>query len=182
MQVSESLRACPPAIAAAAAALLWMAACDTPRAESNLPKSPFPRVTKVDISRSGSQPSVTSLSPDSATAMSGAFTLTVNGTHLTSSSLVLWNGAARPTVFVGSSQVTASISDSDLAFTGTAMVTVSDPAAGGAVSNPASFDVLSPGQAFPAVENWNVFVGGPPKEFLRGERWLAIQWSRTVRC
>src|SRR5947207_2148333 len=67
------------------------------------------------------------LVPD-ATAPGGAgFTLTMNGTGFVSGSVVNWNGDARATTFVSSSQLTASILAPDIAGPSTASVTVVNP-------------------------------------------------------
>jgi len=72
-----------------------------------------------------------------------AFTLTVNGTGFVSGATVNWNGSARTTTFVKSSQVTASITAADVATAGTANVTVVNP--GGVASNIAHFQVVKSG-------------------------------------
>ncbi len=54
-------------------------------------------------------PTITSLSPNSGVAGSAAFTLIVTGTNFLSSSMVQWNGSARPTTFASSTQVQAQI-------------------------------------------------------------------------
>jgi len=74
-----------------------------------------------------------------------AFTLTVNGTGFVSGATVYWNGNARTTTFVKSSQVTASITAADVATAGTANVTVGNPAPGGGMSNVAHFQVVKNG-------------------------------------
>ncbi len=60
------------------------------------------------------------------------FTLTVQGVGFTASSVVRWNGAARPTTFVSALQLTAAISAADVSGTGAmpilVPVTVYDPA------------------------------------------------------
>jgi hypothetical protein len=76
---------------------------------------------------------------------SAAFTLTVNGTNFVSGSTVYWNGSARTTTFVSASQLTASINATDVATTGTANVTVVNPASGGGTSNIATFEVVTNG-------------------------------------
>lgn len=76
---------------------------------------------------------------------SATFTLTVNGTGFVSGATVNWNGNARTTTFVSSSQVTATINATDVATAGTATVTVSNPAPGGGSSNPAYFEVIKGG-------------------------------------
>jgi len=74
-----------------------------------------------------------------------AFTLTVNGTGFVSGATVYWNGNARTTTFVTSSQVTASITKADVATAGTANVTVGNPAPGGGISNVAHFQIVKNG-------------------------------------
>lgn len=85
------------------------------------------------------------LSPDVKTPGSAAFTLTVNGTGFISGATVYWNGNARTTTFVNSSQVTASILATDLTTSSTASVTVGNPAPGGGLSNVAHFQIVKGG-------------------------------------
>lgn len=87
----------------------------------------------------------TPLVPGDKSPGSVAFTLTVNGTGFVSGATVNWNGSARTTTFVSSSQVTASINAADVATAGTANVTVSNPAPGGGISNVAHFQIVKPG-------------------------------------
>jgi hypothetical protein len=86
-------------------------------------------------------PTVTSLSPSSATAGGAAFTLTVNGTGFVSTSVVKFNGAAKTTTFVSATQLTAAITAADIATAGTATVTVTNPAPGGGTSGNLSFAI-----------------------------------------
>jgi hypothetical protein len=81
------------------------------------------------------------LVPDAVAPGSSGFTLTVNGTGFVSGSTINWNGSALPTTFVGASQLTATVSASEVATAGTASVTVVSPAAGGGASGPAFFQV-----------------------------------------
>src|SRR5438034_3196114 len=74
------------------------------------------------------------LVPDAVAPGGAGFTLTVNGTGFVSGSLVNWNGSARTTTFVGSSQLTATILASDIAAASTASVTVVNPVPGGGPS------------------------------------------------
>jgi len=87
----------------------------------------------------------TPLTPGTKVPGSAAFTLTVNGTGFVSGAAVLWNGSARTTTFVSSSQVTASINASDVAAAGTVNVTVQNPAPGGGISNVAHFQIVKAG-------------------------------------
>jgi len=77
----------------------------------------------------------------SIVAGSTAFTLTVDGASFTTSSVVSWNGAARPTTYVSATRLTAVISSADVGSAGTAQVTVSTPAPGGGTSSAAAFTV-----------------------------------------
>ena len=85
------------------------------------------------------------LSPGQKTPGAAAFTLTVNGTGFVSGATVYWNGSARTTTFVSEAKVTAAINAADVATAGTAIVTVSNPAPGGGMSNPAYFQIIKSG-------------------------------------
>jgi hypothetical protein len=86
-------------------------------------------------------PTITGLNPSSATPGGPAFTLTVNGTGFVDGAVVRWNGAARTTVYVSSTKLTAAIAAADIASAGTASVTVLNPGPGGVTSNAVSFVV-----------------------------------------
>jgi hypothetical protein len=96
-------------------------------------------------------PSLTALSPSSATAGGAAFTLTVNGTNFVSESVVGWNGADRITTYSSSAQLTASIPASDISTGGTAQVTVFNPAPGGGTSNSLNFTINPLGNPVPTL-------------------------------
>jgi pseudomonalisin len=87
-----------------------------------------------------STPVITSISPSSVIAGSGAFTLTVNGTGFTSSSTVGWNGSSLPTFFGSATQLTASVTGTLAAAAGTASITVSNA---GVVSNTATITITA---------------------------------------
>jgi len=75
-------------------------------------------------------PTISSLSPSNATLGGAAFTLTVNGTNLVGTSIVKWNGTALTTSYVSATQITAQVPASDLTTSGTASITVTNPAPG----------------------------------------------------
>src|SRR5580700_543530 len=75
------------------------------------------------------------LVPASTAPGGPGFSLTVNGTGFISGAVVRWNGSARATAFVNSSQLTVSILATDIASPSTATVTVVNPAPGGGASN-----------------------------------------------
>jgi hypothetical protein len=72
-------------------------------------------------------PTLSTLTPNSATAGDPAFTLTADGSNFVSGATVLWNGAARTTTFVSATRLTASIPASDIAAAGSVPVTVRNP-------------------------------------------------------
>jgi trimeric autotransporter adhesin len=76
-------------------------------------------------------PSVTSLSPSSATAGGNQFVLTVNGDDFRRNSLVVWNGSFSVTSFVSDDKLVASISAKDIERPGTVLVYVFNPPSGG---------------------------------------------------
>jgi len=86
-------------------------------------------------------PTITSLSPASATHGGAGFALTVNGTGYVSNSVVKWNGSARATTYVSSTQVTAQITAADITKAGTFKVTVTNLAPGGGTSAAKTFTV-----------------------------------------
>jgi hypothetical protein len=88
-------------------------------------------------------PTLTSISPTSATAGGAGFTLTVNGSNFISSSVVKWGGSNRTTTYVRSTQLTAAISASDIATAGTVAVTVFNPAPGGGNSIALGFSMTA---------------------------------------
>ena len=87
-------------------------------------------------------PTLTSMSPTTAVAGSGALTLTVNGSGFIAASRVRWNGADRPTTLLSAAQMTAAISAADVATAGTALVTVFTPAPGGGTSASLTFTII----------------------------------------
>jgi len=96
-------------------------------------------------------PTVTTIFPTGVIAGSGGFTLTINGTNFISASVVNFNGAAKTTTFVSSTQVTALILAGDVASVGTPGVTVTNPTPGGGTSNAATFNISSASNPVPAI-------------------------------
>jgi Tol biopolymer transport system component len=86
---------------------------------------------------------VSKISPNSAPAGALAFTLTVNGSNFLSGSQVSWNGNARTTTFISSSQLQAHIMAADLTSAGKVNVTVVNPAPGGGSSGAATFTIVA---------------------------------------
>lgn len=82
------------------------------------------------------------LAPDAITAGAPGFTLTVNGAFFTKSSVVQWNGQARPTSVVSDTVLRAEIRAGDIASPGSASITVVNAGASPSVSNALPFRVI----------------------------------------
>ncbi len=96
-------------------------------------------------------PRITAIAPSSAQAGGAAFILTVTGQNFVTDSVVRWNGAARTTTFVNSTQLTAAIPPEDIANVGSATITVFTPPAGGGESNGLTFAIEAPPNPTPVV-------------------------------
>jgi uncharacterized protein (TIGR03437 family) len=96
------------------------------------------------------QPLITGLSPTSAPAGSGPFTLTISGSGFISSSSVTFNGIPHLPSLISSSQLSISLTAADLPTSGTFAVVVTNPPPGGGLSNTAVFSVT------PSVEVINI--------------------------
>jgi hypothetical protein len=104
-------------------------------------------------------PSITSLSPPSASTGGAAFTLTVNGTNFISTSAVQWNGTGRTTSYVSATQLTASITAADIATAGSAGVTVVNPTPGGGTSAAANLAINNPAPSISSLSPPNANAG-----------------------
>lgn len=112
---------------------VWIAACGGGSSYSQPSNNPAP--------------SLSSVSPTSATAGGSAFTLTVTGSSFIPSSTVQWNGSARTTTFVSGTSLQVAISAADIALPGAASMTVSTPAPGGGTSSALTFTIDNPAPA-----------------------------------
>ena len=92
-------------------------------------------------------PSLSSLSPASITAGSGAFTLTVDGAGFVQGSQVRIDGAARTTMFVSATRLTAMLLAADIAGAGMRAITVFSSAPGGGTSSSLDLSVTAAGAA-----------------------------------
>ena len=139
-------------------------------------------------------PTITSLAPSSATAGASSFVLTVTGTGFVSGSVVNWNGQGRATTYVNSTEVTASISASDVAKAGSAEVTVTNLSPGGGTSSSLSFQIAAPLPALSSRTDWKyigakVDAGGenftyPPYvayDVARNQVFLSVPASNVVK-
>jgi hypothetical protein len=97
--------------------------------------------TQIQIEGVNPLPSLVNLNPSNAIAGGSGFTLTVTGSNFVNNAVVKWNGADRMTTFTSDTQVQAAILNTDIASTGTASITVVNPAPGGGTSNALDFTI-----------------------------------------
>lgn len=103
-------------------------------------------------------PQISSLSPGTVTAGTGAFTLTVKGAYFVAGSVVSWAGQNRATTFVSSSQLTASVEAADVATAGSFNVVVTNPAPGGGPSVAMALKVSAPLPPLTSRTDWKHLV------------------------
>jgi len=108
----------------------------------------------------GKNASAASLSPASATAGGPSFTLTVGGANFVTGSVVLWNGADRPTTYRSTTQLSAEIAAADIAVAGTAQVTVRTSSSGGGTGAGQSFAINNPQPTVAGLSPANTTAGG----------------------
>lgn len=118
--------------------------------------------TTAEVKVNNPVPTVSSLSPASSTDVGGArFTMTIFGTGFVPQSRVRWNGQDRPTTFISSTQLQASIFAEDIQSSGEFPVTVFNPVPGGGNSAPVNFRLDNPTPVIGDVSPPQVEVGNP---------------------
>jgi hypothetical protein len=111
-------------------------------------------------------PTLTSISPNTVTFNGQGFSLTVNGTGFTSSSLVQFAGNDRATNFVSSTQLVASIPASDIAQfsiaiqTNPVTITVRNPSPGGGISNSLPLTITNSAATIASISPTGATAGG----------------------
>jgi len=98
---------------------------------------------------------------------SPGFTLTLNGFGFLPQSTVNWSGSSRPSTFVSSSQLTATISAADVSVPTTALVTVRSPASD-IVSNAAYFSVTGATSSI-SLGRSDLSVASQPESVVTGD-------------
>ena len=125
-------------------------------------------------------PVITALNPVAAVQGGPSFTLTVNGTGFVSGAQIQWNGAVLPTAFLSSTQLTASISSSMVAYTGSVTIQVNSSGASSngvnfAINGPPTISSLSPTSAPAGGAAFTLTVNGTG--FLSG---ASVTWNGTA--
>ena len=104
-------------------------------------------IGRLAFSVGSGRPVINTITPFQVLAGSMSFTLTVSGTSFANGATVLLNGVPRETTFVRPTQLTALISEADVAQANTYAITVANPPAnglGGGVSNVVPLTINNP--------------------------------------
>ncbi len=88
-------------------------------------------------------PTLITISPNTRSAGSTAFTITATGTSFINGSVINWNGTALVTTFVSVTQLTANVPASNVSTAGTALVTVFTPTPGGGSTSAINFSITT---------------------------------------
>ncbi|MES2389931.1 MAG: hypothetical protein V4543_18155, partial [Bacteroidota bacterium] len=131
-------------------------------------------------------PTVSSISPTSATAGASATNVAVTGTNFVSGSTVYWNGAARTTTYNSATSLTAAITAADLASPGTGTITVVSPTPGGGTSSSsAAFTINHPVAVLTSISPTNTpALGAAFTLVLTGSNFYAsssVKWNGAGR-
>ncbi len=100
-------------------------------------------------------PTLASISPQSAAAGAANTTLTVTGTNFTSDAYVMWNGTSLQTTVSSKTQLQATIPSTDLATSGSAIISVSDTTAGISTPTSLTFTILPSSSGTTSLSAWN---------------------------
>jgi len=104
-------------------------------------------------------PSLSNISPSSATAGAGAFVLVVTGSNFAPGSVVQWNGSALATTFLNATQLTAGVPPALIQTMGIAAISVANPT--GAVSANSIFTINPPAPAVTSLNPGSASAGSP---------------------
>lgn len=112
----------------------------------------------LNLSVAAAAPTLSSISPSAATAGSGPITLTATGSSFMSNSVLQVNGAARSTTFISGTQLSTTLTSSDLATVGSLAITASTP--GGGTSSALTFTINNPAPSLSTISPTTVSAGG----------------------
>jgi len=106
-------------------------------------------------------PAISSISPATVAAGGGGFTLSVSGSNFVPASQVLWNGAARTTIFQGTTLLTTSVAAADIAAGALVNISVQTPGPGGGTSGTRTLTIENPVPALTSLAPSAAVAGGP---------------------
>ncbi|MEP7274142.1 MAG: IPT/TIG domain-containing protein, partial [Acidobacteriota bacterium] len=107
-------------------------------------------------------PSISNVSPNPIVGTAQSSVITVDGTNFVGSSVVRFNGSPRPTVFLSTTQLAATLPATDLVGITSASISVFSPEPGGGLSNSLTVGVIPGVPGTPTITSLNpgaVIVG-----------------------
>ncbi len=116
-------------------------------------------VSFVVVSQSGNPPVITNITPSVVNAGGQGFTLAVEGSFFTPTSVVQFNSDSRPTTFISANQLTVQISQEDIQNGGEATINVFNAPPGAGTSNVRILTVLNQAPTITSVSPTNVGQG-----------------------
>jgi hypothetical protein len=137
-----------------------------------------------EVALTVSLPTTTSLSPTSATAGGATFTLTINGTNFTSTSISNWDAIPLATTYISTTKLTAVVPACLIASAGTANVTVTTASGTSGSSkftiNPPlpTITSMNPTSVVAGTEAFTLTVDG--SHFLPGALATIVKWNYTA--
>ena len=105
-------------------------------------------------------PLICGITPSNGVQGGPAFTMTIIGAGFTSSSMVQWNGSARPTTVINAGELQAQIPATDLAKAGTFPITVANSSSSSGTSVAVNFVVSAAAPTISAVSPATTAAGG----------------------
>ena len=159
----------------------WVAVAGSAAVDVTSPSPGGGTSSALSVSIQNPVPAVQSMQPPFAPAGGGPVTVTISGSGFVNGSTVEWNGAALSTTFVNSTSLQISLSASELSSVGAFPVRVTNPAPGGGVSSPVTFDVQNGVPVVTALSQTTSAAGGAGfvltvdgSNFVSGS---ALQWN-----
>ncbi len=104
-------------------------------------------------------PRITTISPVTVTLGSSTISLSVTGSGFVSGSRVQFQGSDRPTAFVSSAELQATLPASDFQVAVSAAITVFSPSPGGGTSNSVTFSVNAPTAVMESISPQSILAG-----------------------
>lgn len=106
-------------------------------------------------------PQISGISPTTVTTVDAGLTITVTGSGFIPTSAVTWNGAARTTSYLSTTQLQFKLLSADVAAVGAVQISVSNPAPGGGPASPTQLTIVYPVPVLTSLNPAAVVAGGP---------------------
>jgi hypothetical protein len=129
-------------------------------------------------------PTISTISPTSATAGGAAFTLTINGTNFTSDATANWGATALTTTYVSTTRLTSAVPANLIASAGTASISVTNV---NGSSSAATFTIKPPLPTISTISPMSATAGGAAftltvngTNYQPGSLASVVRWNSTA--